>query len=302
MKAWARHHLFSLQQSVGRLAGAPLATLANIAVIGIVLALPLGAYGLLINVKAFSGSLPTEPQISIFLATGRTGSDNTALEIQLKSSPGVRAVRFVSRDSALAGLKRSPGMGEVIASLRDNPLPDAFVVTLADGDADAADRLEQQFRALPGVVHVQVDSAWVRRIDTLLRLGRTAVVLLCTLLGFSLVAVTFNTIRLQVLTQREEIEVSKLIGATDAYVRRPFFYLGSLLGACGGLTALGVVYLGFRLLNRDLGRLGSLYGVDVSLHYFPLTDAATVVFFTAALSWLGTYVSVSKHLHSTEPE
>lgn len=300
MKAWTRHHLQSLQQSLARMAGAPLATFANIIVIGIVLALPLGAYGLLVNLQAFSGSLPTEPQISIFLS-GKDSSDNAALEIRLRNASGVRAVRFVSRETALAGLKRSPGMAEVIASLRDNPLPDAFVVTLADGDADSADRLEQEFRTLPGVAHVQVDSAWVRRLDTLLRLGQTAVLLLCTLLGFSLVAVTFNTIRLQVLTQREEIEVSKLIGATDAFIRRPFFYFGSLLGACGGMAALGIVYLGFSLLNQDLGRLGALYGVDVSLHFLPLADAATVVIFTASLSWLGTYISVSKHLHNAEP-
>lgn len=301
MRAWARHHVQSLWQSMARLIGTPMATLANIVVIGIVLALPLGSYGLLVNLQAFSGSLPTEPQISIFLASGRAASGNAVMETQLKRVPGVRTVRFVSRDSALAGLKRAPGMAEVIASLRDNPLPDAFVVTLADGDADAADRLEQQFKVLPGVSHVQVDSAWVRRIDTLLRLGQTAVLLLCTLLGFSLVAVTFNTIRLQVLTQREEIEVSRLIGATDAFIRRPFFYYGSLLGAFGGIAALGVVYLGFDLLNRDLGRVGTLYGVEIGLHFLPLTDAAAVILFTAILSWLGTYISVSKHLHSMEP-
>ncbi len=301
MKTWTRHHLLSLRQGVARLFAAPLATLANIGVIGIVLALPLGAYGLLVNLQAFSGSLPTEPQISIFLAPGKGTSDHAALENRLKSASGVKTVRYVSRESALAGLKRSPGMAEVIASLRDNPLPDAFVVTLADGDADAADRLEHEFRTLPGVAHVQVDSAWVRRLDTLLRLGRTAVLLLCTLLGFSLVAVTFNTIRLQVLTQREEIEVSKLIGATDAFIRRPFFYFGSLLGACGGITALGVVFLGFRLLNRDLGQLGALYGVDASLRFLPLADSMAVVIFTATLSWLGTYISVSRHLHSVEP-
>lgn len=301
MSVWLRHHAQSLRQTLARLAGAPFAALANVLVIGVSLALPLGAYGLLINLQGFSGSLPTEPQISLFLSGGSARPDVAALEAQLKKAEGVRAVRFVSRDAALAGLKRAPGMAEVITSLRDNPLPDAFVVTLADGDAGVAERLEKQFRALPGVAHVQVDSAWVRRIDALLRLGRTAVFLLGTLLGFALVAVTFNTIRLQVLTQREEIEVSKLIGATDAFIRRPFFYLGSLLGAGGALAALAIVYLAFSLLNRDLAQFGTLYGVEVHLRFLSAGDAAAVVFFSSILCWMGTYLSVSKHLYQIEP-
>ena len=301
MSAWLRHHAQSLRQTLARLAGAPFAALANVLVIGVSLALPLGAYGLLVNLQGFSGSLPTEPQISLFLSRGGARPDVAALEVQLKRAEGVRAVRFVSRDAALAGLKRAPGMAEVITPLRDNPLPDAFVVTLADGDASSAERLEKQFRALPGVAHVQVDSAWVRRIDALLRLGRTAVLLLGTLLGFALVAVTFNTIRLQVLTQREEIEVSKLIGATDAFIRRPFFYLGSLLGAGGALAALAIIYLAFTLLNRDLAQFGTLYGVEVHLHFISAGDAASVVFFASVLGWMGTYLSVSKHLYQIEP-
>jgi cell division transport system permease protein len=301
MSAWLRHHAQSLRQTLARLAGAPFAALANVLVIGVSLALPLGAYGLLVNLQGFSGSLPTEPQISLFLSRGGARPDVAALEVQLKRAEGVRAVRFVSRDAALAGLKRAPGMAEVISSLRDNPLPDAFVVTLADSDASSAERLEKQFRALPGVAHVQVDSAWVRRIDALLRLGRTAVILLGTLLGFALVAVTFNTIRLQVLTQREEIEVSKLIGATDAFIRRPFFYLGSLLGAGGALAALAIIYLAFALLNRDLAQFGTLYGIEVHLHFISAGDAASVVFFASVLGWMGTYLSVSKHLYQIEP-
>jgi len=301
MNAWLRHHAQSLRQTLARLAGAPLAALANVLVIGVSLALPLGAYGLLVNLQGFSGALPTEPQISLFLSGGSAKPDVAALEAQLRMAEGVRAVRFVSRDVALAGLKRAPGMAEVISSLRDNPLPDAFVVTLADGDASSAERLEKQFRALPGVAHVQVDSAWVRRIDALLRLGRTAVLLLGTLLGFALVAVTFNTIRLQVLTQREEIEVSKLIGATDAFIRRPFFYLGGLLGAGGALAALTIIYLSFTLLNRDLAQFGTLYGVEVHLRFLSAGDAAAVVFFASGLGWIGTYLSVSKHLYKIEP-
>src|SRR2546425_8277855 len=163
-------------------------------------------------------------------------------------------------------------MQEVIASLRRNPLPDAFVVTLAASDPALADQLELQFKSLSKVAHVQADSAWVRRLDALLRLGRTAVVLLSALLGLALVAVTFNTIRLQILTQRDEIDLCRLIGATHAYIRRPFFYLGSLLGLLGGVAALAIVLAALAILNRDLLQLAPMSGSDLRLRFAKLEE------------------------------
>jgi cell division transport system permease protein len=208
----------------------------------------------------------------------------------------VRTARFVSRDTALAELGRAGGMDEVIASLPQNPLPDAIVVTLATSDPILAERLEIELKSLPKVVHVQADSAWVRRLDGMLRLGRTAVVLLGGLLAVALVAVTFNTIRLQILTQRDEIELCRLIGATHAYIRRPFFYLGSLLGLLGGLTALVIVLAGLAALNRDLMTLAQLYGADIRLSFPGLREMGAVLGAAAGLGWLGAYLSVSRHL------
>lgn len=301
MNALIRHHLHSLRQSAVRFAGAPFAALANMVVIGVVLALPLGMYLLVSNVQSLASSIPTEPQISVFLSPGAAKADVAALETRLKAVERVRSVRFVSREAALAGLKRTPGMADVISTLRENPLPDAYVVTLAEGSAATAERLEGELKGVAGVAHVQVDSAWVRRIDAMLSLGRSAVILLSALLSLALVAVTFNTIRLQILTQREEIEVSKLIGATDAYVRRPFFYWGALLGASGGLCALLLAFLAQVLLNRNLSGFGNLYGVELRLQFLPVADAAAFVAFSSLLGWIGTYLSVSRHLSKIQP-
>ena len=301
MNALIRHHLHSLRQSGVRFASAPFAALANMVVIGVVLALPLGMYLLVSNVQSLASSIPTEPQISVFLTPGAAKTDVAALENRLRAVEHVRSVRFVSREAALASLKRSPGMADVISTLRENPLPDAYVVTLGEGSAAAAERLESELKGVPGIAHVQVDSAWVRRIDALLSLGRSAVILLSALLSLALVAVTFNTIRLQILTQREEIEVSKLIGATDAYVRRPFFYWGGLLGASGGLCALLLVFLAQVLLNRNLSGFGNLYGVELRLQFLPVADAALLLAFAALLGWVGTYLSVSRHLSRIQP-
>src|SRR6266496_1254521 len=178
MRAWLQHHGLSLAQTLARLARSPFATTLNVLAIGVAIALPFGVYCMLSNLESFSRNASVDPQLSVFLAKDAAKADIAAVEARLKSAGGVSGVRFVSRDAALVELNRAAGMEEVIASLPQNPLPDAFVVTLSASDPALADRLELQFKSLPKVAYVQADSAWVRRLDALLRLGRTAVVLL----------------------------------------------------------------------------------------------------------------------------
>ena len=299
MRVWLQHHRLSLAQTAARLARSPLATALNVVAIGVALALPFGVYCVLGNLESLSRKVSVDPQLTVFLARDAAKADLATVEARLRGARGVRAVRFISRDAALADLGRASGMAEIIASLPQNPLPDAFVVTLSVSDPDVADRLEVEFKSLPRVAYVQADSAWVRRLDALLRLGRTAVVLLAGLLGIALVAVTFNTIRLQILTQRDEIELCRLIGATHAYIRRPFFYFGSLLGLLGGLAALAIVIAGLAILNRDLATLARWYGTDVFLRFPTPPEMASVLASAAVLGWLGAYLSVSRHLHES---
>jgi cell division transport system permease protein len=300
VSAWVRHHWLSFSQTVARLAANPLASALNVLVIGVALALPLGGYVLLANLQTFSREITTEPQISVFLAAGADNNDAADIEKRLRANPGVRNVQFVGKDKALADLKRIPGIADVVATLRENPLPDAFVATLASGDPALAEPLEKAFRLLPKVTHVQADSAWVRRVESVVGFGRTLVTLLAGLLGFALVAVTFNTIRLQILTHRDEIEISRLIGATDAFIRRPFYYLGALQGALGGVAALAVVQAGIFLLNRKLSGLSVLFGSELTMRYVDLVDGATVLAFGVALGSTGAYLSVSRHLHEND--
>ena len=296
MRGWFQHHGLSLAQTFARLARSPFATSLNVAAIGVALALPLGGYCVLGNLELVARRISIEPQLSVFLSEDAEKAEVAAVEARLKNAAGVRSVRFISREAALAELSRTAGMGEVIASLPRNPLPDAFVVTLSGGDPALAEHLEVEFKALPKVAHIQADSAWVRRLDALLRLGRTAVVVLSAMLGLALVAVTFNTIRLQILTQRDEIELCRLIGATRAYVRRPFFYLGALLGLFGGIAALAMVLAALAFLNHDLVRLALLYGSSLHLQFPSPEEMLVAVASSMALGWLGAYLSVSKHL------
>ncbi len=300
MSVWLRQHWQTFNLTLARLAGNPIATLLNVMVIGVALALPLGGYMLLQNLGSVTRQVTGNPQVSLFLAPEAGKADIAALMARLKQVPGVRSVRFISRDQALEGLRRSENMADVIAALQSNPLPDAFVLETG-GSAAEFERLEPELKALPKIAHVQLDSAWVKKLESLLALGRTAVLILAALLAFGLVAVTFNTIRLQILTQKNEIEVSRLIGATDGFIRRPFFYLGLIQGALGALAALAIVYLCMLVLNRSILELALLYGSDFRLGFFGFPDCLALLAFAAVLGWFGAYMSVSIHLADIEP-
>src|SRR6185503_2809995 len=181
-------------------------------------------------------------------------------------------------------------------SLPQNPLPDAFVVLPRDRAPEVMEKLRDEQAAWPGVTHVQLDTAWARRLEAGLKLARLAVGLLATLFAFALVAVTFNTIRLQILTRREEIEVSKLIGATNPFIRRPFLWFGALQGLAGGVAAWIIVSLAVYLLNRDLAGLAALYSASFRLPGLSLEDAGSLLGFSALLGWLGAWLSVTRHL------
>jgi cell division transport system permease protein len=301
VRAWLHHHAQSLGATVRRLARTPFATALNALVIGVTFALPLGAWVLVVNVERLAGHLGADPQLSVFLANDAARTDAARVEAALKGAPAVRSFRFVPKDEALAEMRRAAGLAEIAASLGANPLPDAFVAALVPGNAEAAERLAQNLRAVPKVAHVQLDSAWVKRLEAILRLGAVAVGLVAVLLAFGLVAVTFNTIRLQILTQRDEIEVSKLIGATDAYVRRPFYYQGALVGLAGGLAALLVITAGVGALNTEVARVAATYGSEFRLQLPDPGDLAAVLVFSAALGWCGAFLSVSRHLSEIEP-
>jgi cell division transport system permease protein len=301
MNVWLRQHGQSVSLTVARLAANPVATLLNVLVIGVALGLPLGGYMLLQNLGSVTRNFSGNPQVSVFLAPEAGKPDIAALEGRLRQLPGVQALRFIPREQALEGLKRSEGMADVIGTLQTNPLPDAFVLETSSSAAEL-ERLERDLKALPKIAHVQIDSAWARRLEALLALGRLGVLILASLLAFGLVAVTFNTIRLQILTQKDEIVVSKLIGATDAFIRRPFFYLGLAQGALGGLAALAIVYVSMVTLNKGILELAQLYGSDFHLGFFGLADCLALLAFAALLGWFGAYMSVSRHLSEIEPD
>ncbi len=293
MMAWLRQHREAFARARGKLLAQRGASLLNALVIGVALSLPAGGYALLANLQQVAQRVTLEPQLSVFL---RPEAKRADLEGRLRADARVAQLRFVAREDALKELRQTEGLAEVVAALERNPLPDAFVLRIRDGSPAELEALAAELRALPGIAHVQADAAWAQRLRALARIGRLALLALAALLATGLLAVTFNTIRLQILTQREEIEVSQLLGATDAFIRRPFFYLGFLQGLAGGLVGLGILWAALALLNQGVRDLAQTYGSSFQLAFLAGPETLAVLACSALLGWVGALLSVSKYL------
>lgn len=301
MKRALTQHFHVLRTALTRIFNPPLAGLLNTLVIGIALSLPAGMYVLLQNAQSLVQQLSGTPQISVFLSMDSKADDVEKLRRQLRNHPAVADVEFVPRDQALQQLKQSTGLADVIGGLEKNPLPDAFVIHPKPDTAKGIDALRSEIANLPKVEQAQLDSAWAYKLEALLKFASLAVLMLASLLSLALIAITFNTIRLQILTQRDEIEVSKLIGASNGFIRRPFLYFGALQGLLGGVTAYLIITLGLLLLNQPLATLSQLYASQFTLHSLSLGDSLSLLLFSLYLGWLGAWLSVARHLSQIEP-
>jgi len=302
MSPWLRQHRFALNAALSTVRKSPGSFLFNVLVVALALTLPFAGITLLDNVRPLSEQLSVDPEISLFMREDATRAQAEALAPKIRQivAPGKAEVAFIPREQALASLKERSSLGDVLETLGDNPLPDSYVMKLAGfASANAADQVDvitERLGELPGVESVQVDSAWVKRLAALLGILRLALLLLAGTLGIVVIAVVFNTIRLQVLTQKEEIAVSKLLGATNDFIHRPFFYTGALLGLCAGGVALGVVLLGMRPLNGAIAQFAQLYGSTFQLMPLGAPEIAGLLAISAGLGLIGALLSVRRHL------
>lgn len=269
MSRWLRHHRYALLVALRRLTAQPFSTLSNILVISLTLSIPMITASILISAQPVVRQIPVSPEVTLFL-NGQATLDQAkklATQLQQDHNNEIQGIRVVARDDALNTLKSNPSWAEALAVLPGNPLPHALVITLRD-IPDLATRstaLATQWRAYEQVDAVQLDSVWVKRLESIISFLRAGLGLLT--LGVALVVLTtvFNTVRMQALTQREEIGVARLVGATEAFVRRPFLYLGALTGVLASLLAIGLTALALYPLNSALIRVAMSYGTHITL-------------------------------------
>lgn len=300
MNQWLNQHSQPLQSVLSRMRQNLLGTILMCCVIGVTLSLPAILFTVVDNLQRFAGVVESKPQLSLFLKLDASSAEQSALTEQLKKHPDIAKFEFVSKDSAWDQLKQSAGTADIASSLEKNPLPDAFFVTPKDVSPQNITRLQQEMQKWDGVEIAQVDANWVKRLDSLLKLGNKAIMVLVALLGFGLIAIIGNSIRLQILTQLEEIEVSKLIGATNQFIRRPFLYAGVLYGLGGGLAALLITLLIVQFFNLSITEIADLYASHFSLEAPSVGFALGLLLSAVALGWLGAFVAVNRSLSKIE--
>ena len=304
MSAWLRQQVFALAAAWAHLRAAPGNFLLNMLVLAMTLALPFAGATLMENVLPITEQLAVETEISLFVKMNvpREQSEGLAVAIRKVFQEQGQPVKivFTPREKALEQLKDRSGLADVVTTLGANPLPDGYLIRLEQyGSATAASQIETivaQLGKLPNVDKVQLDSAWIKRLAALMQVLRIALLFVACTLGVVVVAVAFNTIRLQVMSHLDEIRLLQQVGATEAFIRRPFHYTGALLGLGAGCLALAAVALSLLPLNAAIADLARLYSSDFQLMPLGLSASVLLLFISALLGWIGAALSVRRHL------
>jgi len=295
-------HRANLVGAVERLAGQPFASTLTILVIATALALPAGLRVAVNNADAVSDSWQGAADFTVYLklTVSEEAARRTARAIEERAD--VASVTVIDRDAALAEFRAQSGFGEALDALDGNPLPHTLVVHPASGIAGDVEALADAMAALPETELVQVDTAWVARLRAMLALVGRLVDFATVLLGLAVAIVVGNTIRLEINNRSVEIEVTKLVGGTDAFIRRPFLYLGLCYGLAGAVVALLVVALGLLLLGPPVRAVASLYGSGFALTGLSLRESGVLLLGGAFLGWAGSGLAAARHLRAIEPK
>jgi cell division transport system permease protein len=296
-------HVQAFVGSLGRLLRAPLATALTLLVIAIALTLPAALQLLLNNAQLATGNFVNAVDVSVFLKTDVPLAKAQQLAQAARARPDVASVTVIPAEQGLADFRTYSGFGDALQALEGNPLPHVLHVRprAASSSPAALASLQHYFAAWPEVDIVQLDSQWVQRFNAILELLRRLLIILAALLGAGVLAIIGNTIRLEISGRRAEIEVTKLVGGSNAFVRRPFLYTGVLYGLLGALTAWGIIALSVLLLAPAVATLAHLYGSAYLLHGPAPADIGVLLGAGTALGWLGAWLSAARHLRRIQP-
>ncbi|HWG76421.1 MAG TPA: permease-like cell division protein FtsX [Steroidobacteraceae bacterium] len=300
---WAARHGHAFISTLGHLSRHTLATALTVLAISLALALPLALGVLVSNVRALRGSLDESLGLSVYLKPGMADSQAHQLAARVRAEPGVASVSLISAAQGLALLRTQSGFGAALGSLTDNPLPTVLEVHPAAAAAtpQRLDTLRARLAALPSVDAVQLDRAWALRFNAILAVAREALLVSAGLIAAGVIAVIGNTIRLEIQGRWAEIEVTKLVGGSNAFVRRPFLYAGVLYGALAGLLGFGIVLLARIALSQPVAALTAAYGGHFALQGPGLRELGGLVGGGALLGWLGAAVAAGRQLARIEP-
>ena len=296
-------HLQALLGSLGRLARSPLATFMTLLVIALALALPTALRVFVSNAQAATGNFANAIDLSVYLKTDVPLAKAQQLAQAAQQRHEVAAVTLIPADKGLEDFRTYSGFGDALTALKENPLPHVLHVRPRPEDSSPAslESLRRYFRAWPEVDLVQIDSEWVMRFNAILEVLRRLLIIAAALLGVGVLAVIGNTIRLEIAGRRAEIEVTKLVGGSNAFVRRPFLYTGVLFGVGGALLAWGIIAVAVAVLGEPVANLARLYGSRYLLRGLSGEDVGILLGAGVVLGWLGAWISAARHLRGIQP-
>ncbi|MBB1426159.1 MULTISPECIES: permease-like cell division protein FtsX [Shewanella] len=296
-------HVQQGMSSMGELWRSPVSSIMTMAVLGVSLSLPAALQVLVKNAENITQSWNSAAEISLFINKGRSEQSIQSLLSRIKAFREVESVTYISRDQALEEFQRLSGFGEALSYLDENPLPAVVTVTpsLKYSSPSGARELLVKLERESEVNFGRLDIEWLERLQALLKLLEKTVLAIAALLVLAVVLVIGNTIRLAIMNRRTEIEVMKLVGATEAFIQRPFLYTGIWYGVIGGILAWLIINLLVWYLDGALAELLGLYGSELTIQSLSFSELIKLVLLASFLGWLGSYLSVRQHLRSIEP-
>lgn len=297
MKAWFRHHRYAFKTALQRLQQNPLSSLANVFVIALILCVPLIGAAILQTSQPLVQDLNIKPEITLFLNENINQADQLQLLEQIKAEPQVTAAQILTKDQAFTSLKHDETWAQALQALDSNPLPDAILVTLIESPqmSKHASDLAAKWRNLDAIESAQLDDEWVKRLESILNFIKFGMLIMAIAVAVVVIATVFNTVRLQALSQREEITVARLVGATESFVRRPFLYLGAITACVAFLLSIGLSWIALSGLNIYLGDLAHSYGLQITLYLPSILDLCLSAIVIIILGAIAARLSVTRY-------
>jgi cell division transport system permease protein len=304
LQAYLALHAHALFSSLGRMLKTPFTSTMTIMVLAIAIALAGGFYLLLANVEQLTNSLEGSNQISLFLKQQVDDAEARKLADTIQQNPQVKSVKLLTKEDSLAEFKDFSGFGDAIKELDDNPLPTVIEV-LPKNSLDSSEGLQQlvnQLKQLAQVDVAQLDMQWVRKLQSIVNLARSSMWLLSSMLSIAVLFVMGNTIRLELEGRREEVLISKLVGATHSFIQRPYLYTGFWFGFFAGTVAWIMVTTMMLILKQPIENLSMLYEKSYSVVFLSFFESIEMLFFSALLGVLGAWIVLHYQLRQMKLE
>lgn len=303
MKNWFRQHQYALRTALSHLRASPGNFCFNTLVVAVALALPIAGFTFIENIRPVASQLSIEPEISIFAKASASTAEASTIKApvnQILKDANIKAkLTFIPKDQALTAMQSTSNLAEVLSTIGENPLPDAYILSLDNADSDKVDALIKQIQTIELVDLVQVDSAWIKRLAALMHVLQIALVFLAATLALVVIVVIFNATRLQVLSHHAEISISRLLGATNGFIQKPYYFTGAMLGGFAGCLALIIVALCLFPLNNAIAQFAKLYASEFHLSPLGIIPSLAIIAISKILGLFGAHISVSRQLAKT---